>query len=394
MRSTRTSDATKRWRSALASQSSAELIRALDDPSPEVARAAIHRLAEVDPRSAATALRARLLDADPSLAAEIATVLRGLGDAGVTELAIAGLRGEPYSQRVAAARALTALGERRAIDELRAALRDEIAAVRVASLDALAQIAHGEGVGRDCARLLADTDALVRTAAVRAVARTAPRAGTMLATAAADPDRVVRVEVARHLAGLPERVATALLTDPDLRVREAAVQAAGAGQTPLLAAILADDPAGDVRRAAARTLGTVGDARAAELLVRGIDDSDAMVRAAVLRALERLLTRAGAIRRLRRELQSPQPLRRRAGLYALARLNADGADLDLQRLVGDIDPDVRLALVHTADALMRDPTSLTRRLAADPDFTVRHAAEMWLLRTASADQQGKLTYDE
>ncbi len=361
-----------------------ELTESLDDPSPEVARAAVKRLAEVDGRRSAAALRTRLLDAQPSLVREIAATLKRLGDNLAVDLALAGLGEQRYTRRLAAATALGALADPRAAEPLRAALHDEIAGVRAAALTALGAIGPDPYAAADCARLLSDSEAHVRISAVRAVARTARRPGAMLARAAQDGDRLVRLEVARHLAGLPEQAARTLLGDEDLRIREAAAKAAGMRQVGLLAMLLVDDPGADVRTAAAQTLGSLGDPRIAEVLIPGVDDSDAVVRAAVLRALVHVVKRAGAIRRLSHELGSERPVRRRASVYALARLEALESGEEVARLVSDPDPDVRLALIHTAGVLQRDPDGLIRRLANDHDKHVRGSAENWLARHPAA----------
>ncbi len=381
-------DATERLRAVLASQSRSELVQSLDDPSPGVARAAIRRLADIDGEYAAPELRARLLRADLSLVVDIASALRRIGDDRAIDLALAGLRDELYTRRLAAALALGALGDVRAAGALRGALHDEIAGVRRAALGALADIGADADTARDCARLLSDPDAHVRIAAVRAVTRTASRPGAMLAPAADDEERLVRLEVARHLGALPEHAATALLADPDLRVREAAAQAAGSGQAGQLATALLEDPASDVRQAAARTLGSLDDERLADLLVPGLEDPDAIVRAAVLRALEQLLRRDGAVRRLCDELGSVRPERRRASLYALAHLGTPDASEQVRRLAADPDPDVRLALLQTADALMPDPEGLIHDLTSDPDGAIRDGAELRLLRGFGERESG------
>jgi HEAT repeat protein len=124
----------------------------------------------------------------------------------------------------------------------------------------------------------------------------------------------------------------------------------------------------------------VGDQRVADLLVPGLEDRDPLVRVAVLRALAGLLTQEGAARRLRIELAGERPQRRRAALYALARLSARAPEPELWGITDDPDPDVRLALIHSAAALCEEPEPLVRQLAADSDPSVRQAAEMWLLR--------------
>jgi HEAT repeat protein len=376
----RSADATDRLRAVLATRSASELTASLDDSSPEVARTAIRRLAELEGARAAPELRARLLSSDLAVVADIAKALRRLGDGSAVELAIGGLRGEPYTGRLAAARALGALGDARAAQALGGALHDPIAGVRVAALGALADIGPDTGAAEDCARLLSDPDAHVRIAAVRAVARTAARPGALLERSAGDRDRLVRLEVARHLGGLPDEAASALLADRDLRVREAAARAAGSRQVGQLAVLLAEDPASDVRHAAAATLGKLADQRIADILVPGLEDPDAIVRAAVLRALVDRLTRSGAISRLCGELGSGRPERRRASLYALSHLQAREFAADVGRLVDDPDPDVRLALLQVADGLLPDPEPLIRYLEADTDAAVRDAAENWLVR--------------
>lgn len=182
------------------------------------------------------------------------------------------------------------------------------------------------------------------------------------------------------MGGLPDHAASGLLADRDLRVREAAARAAGSGQVGQLAALLAEDPASDVRQAAAATLGKLADQRTADILVPGLDDPDAIVRAAVLRALVERLTRSGAISRLCGELGSERPERRRASLYALSHLQARESTADVGRLVDDPDPDVRLALLQVADALLPDPEPLIYYLAADTDAVVRDSARNWLVR--------------
>lgn len=379
----RRTDATSRLRAVQASRSAQELIASLDDPSPEVVRAGIGRLAELEGPRAADPLRARLLDADLSVVADFARALKRIGASGVVETATTALGDERYARRLAAIRALGALGDQRAATHLRTALDDEVAGVRAAALDALAKLGAGTNVGTDCALLLTDPVPQVRIAAVRAVARLVTHPGELLVAAADDRDRLVRLEVAKHVAGLPEGSAQALLADPNIRVREAAAASAGIRQLGALAARLIEDPAPDVRRACAHTLGAMNDRRVADVLVPGLEDPDALVRAAVLRALERLLRSEGTARRLCDELAGERPERRRAAVYALARLKARAVEREVSRLADDPDPGVRLALINSADALYENPEPLMRYLATDADQAVGEAAAMWLLRARS-----------
>ncbi len=375
-------DATQRLRAVQAARSPEELTESLGDPSPEVVRAAIDQLIALEGETAATALRARLFDVDLSLVADIANGLRRIGDREAFDVATAALGDHRYSRRLAGVRALAALGNKRAAESLRTMLDDEVAGVRAAALDAVVRLGQhaGAGASADCARLLSDPAPYVRIAAVRAVARVATRPGELLAAAAEDEDRLVRLEVAHHAAGLPERSAKALLEDVDARVRETAARAAGTRELGALAVALTHDPAPDVRRASAHTLGVMRDERVADVLVPGLEDTDALVRAAVLHALEDLLTRVGAVRRLCDELASERTDRRRASVYALAHLGTRDSSPALSRLAHDPEPDVRLALVQSAAALFEDPGRLMRYLSSDADAEVRQAAEMWLLR--------------
>jgi HEAT repeat protein len=373
-------DATQRLRAVLATQAASQLIGSLDDPSPDVARAAIRRLAALDGQRAVPELIARLLDAELPVVAELAAALRRLGGTQAVELAIAGLSDASYKRRQAAALALAAFGDVRAVHGLRATLDDEIAGVRIAVLGAVAKIGADGDAQRDCARLLLDPDAHVRIAAVRAVARMRFPFGTQLARLADDRERLVRLEVARHLAVLPDGAAARLLADSELWVREAAARGAGRRDMASLAWLLANDPAGEVRHAAASTLGRLGGEQVFEQLAAGLEDTDAIVRAAALRGLVELHARVGTIVRLRRELSSRRPERRRACLFALAHLQARDAAAEVERLAEDPVPDVRLALVNVAERLLDDPERVIRPMAADADPGVSGSAGNWLVR--------------
>jgi len=115
---------------------------------------------------------------------------------------------------------------------------------------------------------------------VRAVGRlVTTHPGDMLAPTAEDEDRLVGLEVARHAARVPEPAANALLADSDLRVREAAARAAGVRELGALSVLLTEHPASDVRRAASHALGLMRDERIADVLIPGLEDRDALVRA-------------------------------------------------------------------------------------------------------------------
>ncbi|MGB8881357.1 MAG: HEAT repeat domain-containing protein, partial [Solirubrobacteraceae bacterium] len=133
-------DTTQRLRAAEAAVSPEELTAALDDPSPEVARVAMRRLVGLLGAGAAAALRARVLRVDLSLVADFTKALQRIGDDEVLGIATTALQDERSTRRLAAIRALGALADRRAVQQLRAALDDDVGGVRAAALDALAQL--------------------------------------------------------------------------------------------------------------------------------------------------------------------------------------------------------------------------------------------------------------
>ncbi|MDF9816615.1 HEAT repeat protein [Streptomyces sp. SPB162] len=136
---------------------------------------------------------------------------------------------------------------------------------------------------------LDDADIEVRIETVRALLSV--DAVDVLARAAADPSREVRVAVAKGLGtvdgGLP--TLKGLIQDGDVLVRAAALEAlAGAGCPPPLdsaAAAALDDPAWQVRRGAAAALGAADPVLALPALLAAVRDPHADVRKAVVLAL-------------------------------------------------------------------------------------------------------------
>lgn len=358
----------------------AALTQALHDSSPEVARAAIRRLVELEGSGAAAPLRAALLDADVALVADLAKALHGLGDANAVELALGSLTDEPYTHRLAAVIALGICGDRDTRPSLCRALGDQISAVRAAALQALMRLGPDHEAVQQAVPLLRDPSAQVRLAAVRMIAGHHPAPATALATVVEDPDPEVRAAVAGHLEVLNEADARRLLADTEMGVRCQAVCNAGSEYLDALGKLLTDEDRGDIRCATARALGSIGGARAAEELIAGIEDRDSVVRACVLHALEQAVTRAGAIERLARELESLHARRRQASLYALARLEAGERDALIWKLADDTDLDVRLTVVQTADALLAEPEPLLMYLRTDPNVEVRESAERRLAK--------------
>jgi HEAT repeat protein len=358
-----------------------DLLAASEDPSPEVAMAALELLGRRGTPHEAAALRARLLDADPGLVPAIARALRALGDREAVTVCTRALDDPAVNRRLAAARALAVIADPSVADALRAATADPISGVRYAALQALARLGASPASAEACARALHDTSPAVRMAGLRALARvTGEPRGYIDDALITDPDTEVRRELARLTARLVPVHAASLLSDRAYRVRAVAARHAGRRARDRLVAMVIDDPAPKVRLEAARALAALADPVTLDALIAAQADSDALVRAAALRGLEGALSREQLVARLAEELSSSDAGRRVAALYALARLRAVEAEPHLRDLLADPDPAVRMALVGTAEALASRPRELMSELARDPSKAVRGAAESRLMR--------------
>jgi succinate dehydrogenase/fumarate reductase flavoprotein subunit/HEAT repeat protein len=243
---------------AEANPSLAELQSYLADPDPQVRRAAVVTLTEIVPDGAGLALAGAAQDA------------RGP----VRHAAVAGLR-----ELAGVLPASDAMKQ-----ELTAAAGSPDAVVRAAVLDVLRQLRAGEVA--TFAAALADPDRRVRLEAVRGLV-SLTEAG-LVAGAAGDASREVRVAVAEGLGALRGGPATAALrqltADADPLVRAAAFRAAGAVGCPApldtLAAGALRDPAWQVRVGAAQALAAAGP----RLALAGLGDAAADPHADVRKA--------------------------------------------------------------------------------------------------------------
>lgn len=270
-----------------------QLLSAAGDPTPEVARAALKRLAKLGTPAEAPALRELLFAGDLSLTRDIARTLRALDDGATVDARLGAPEHPDYKHRIAALHMLELFADPSTADKVRAALRDPVGGVRAAALGALGRVGLELATARACAALLGDELPYVRIAAVHALA-SLPQAGELLRIATTDSDRQVRCELAGHSHMLGADAARALINDCDPHVREAAVRAAGIVELSDLRRSLTDGPRSDVRLAAAQVLGRLGDQRAVAALITALADPAALVVAASLHALEQLLPgRAG-----------------------------------------------------------------------------------------------------
>jgi HEAT repeat protein len=220
---------------------------------------------------------------DWSVRRAAAEALGKIGDAGAVEPLVEALKDGDKNVRAAAVKALGEIGDPRAIEPLVAVWRASVGALPEAATVALGKI----GDPRAVEPLVA---ALPHPAAKAALGTIGAPAVPGLVAALRDGNPRVRRAAAEVLAdvGTPDNT--------DLRVRHAIamedwdkVVAMGEPAIALLELALADKDLGDeVRAAAARSLGKIGDPHAAGPLVAALRDDRQPVRAASAAALTKL----------------------------------------------------------------------------------------------------------
>jgi HEAT repeat protein len=351
-----------------------DLLSATLDPSPEIVRFALRRIATIGDRSSAPVLRDRMLVADISLVRDFARALAALGDDEARLVAAKALREGDSTARMTAAAALEELATADEVDLLTEAVRDSRAAVRRSALRTLG--GSGEADWQVCAAALSDADASVRAAAVSSVANLAPDPAERLSGVASDRAVEVRRAAAAVASKLAPHDAVRLLSDPDRAVREAAVRSSGARQAAALTGVLSGDRVGEVRREAARRLGELDPDTSVGALIGAVADPDPQVRVVAVDSLQALLGRRGLIDRFIGELDDPDPKRRRAVIYALTRLRAREAGDALAARCDDPDPETRIAMIHFAGEVLGRECPLIDRLAVDPEPAVANAARI------------------
>lgn len=372
-----TADPTTRVRAVESAEDLATLLAAAEDSSPDVARAALHRIAAVCGPEACEPLRELLWSCDLSIARDVVRALRQLGDTRLRDEALAGLRDPLYLPRLVAVWVLEALGDSGVVESVEPLLSDEVSGVRASAAEALVKLRRDGRSAQACAALLADPEPDVRRRAVGAIGRCAGPIETVLAPIVGDPNPLVRREAAMLASRLPRNDAVALLHDRDVQVRVAACRRAGRRETVELCDVLRRDNDAEVRLAAAHTLGGLAMVETVPALIDALGDRAPVVRAASLWALTEMLDRGELLAKLSAQLEDRDPRRRRTALYTLQHLRAAEVSLPAQ-LLRDPDPDVRLAVAHVAPALGRDARQHLEVLLGDPDAEVRHAAELAL----------------
>jgi HEAT repeat protein len=354
------------------------LLEAVDDPSRDVAKAALDRLARLGGAAEAAELRRRLLRLDLGLVAACAATLRALQDGEAAGVAASGLRDRSPTVRIAAAIALRELASPATAADLRRALGDPIAGVRRAAVEALGALGPSVVNADACARLVDDPSADVRSAAVTTLLSITNDPERSVQGRIDDPAPRVRVALARGANRLRSSLVVGLECDDDADVREQTAWTLAAHPrrqlVPLLMTLATADPSWQVRRAACRALGSAGDARARPALVHSLTDVHGLVRAAGLRALTEIFG-DGLADALCEELSSLEENVRRAVVYACVDARLPDAGPRIGRLAADPEPAVRIAVTHALAALRPAGWAETlETLTADAEVDVRHAA--------------------
>jgi succinate dehydrogenase/fumarate reductase flavoprotein subunit/HEAT repeat protein len=266
-------------------------------------------LALVDSQPSLAVLEPYLVDPDVTVRRAAVSVLTEVVPAGF-EFALVRAMADSAVRDVAAAGLLELVEVVPASAELREAL--ELSPARAVALEVLWALKLG--TASVYAAGLESADVEVRLAAVRGLV--ALREDSLLAVAAEDSAREVRVQVARGTTDVA--VLVALSGDADLLVRAAALEAARRVGWPEVlssrAVELIGDPAWEVRVGVAWALSS------AELVVGMVEDSNLDVRKAAVRALSRWGAEAGVVLGLKRALDDSDADVRAYARMALERL--------------------------------------------------------------------------
>ena len=235
------------------------------------------------------------METDPNMDVRLAALM-ALQSLGFEELVQILLNHEDLKMRRAAAIALNALRDPRAVDPFVHVLTtDEDALVRVEVARGLAYIGKDQAEEQLLQAATSDEDASVREAAVRSLGmlNTAWTAQGLVPIVGSDPDSLVREASAWALGEIKEAVALRPLIrarseDVEESVRQAAEDALGKWTSAQLLSILQESEGATERAAAAQLLGEGEYVEAIPALSNALHDSDEGVRLAALAALERI----------------------------------------------------------------------------------------------------------
>lgn len=283
--------------------------------------------------------------------------------------------------RVAAAEALGALGDKRAIQLLvQATLRDPAGQVRAHAAEAVAKL-EGAGAIDILIAALSDPDYATRIRALEAFESISLEDTSALEGALRDPNLEVRKRAALALerVGYVDKIA-AQLAEPDPELGQRAyvklVEIGRAGLVESLSAYLHHESF-QVRARVATAVGELGATRLGPFLLKSLEDPVWPVRAAIAEAIGRLRPE-GAVPALAKLLADAEEPVQEAAAHALTAYPAD----ELKKSVYDIVATfrkgnnlVRLHMILLATRIdMPEATEMLVQGARDPNANVRLAA--------------------
>ena len=247
--------------------------------------------------AAVEALCAVLDNRDPRVGWAAAEALGRIGDARAVESLIRAARNPDFFGRGMAIRSLGEIGDRRAVEPLLEFLNGEPEVIEgSAAATALGRIGERRAIPALVHAMESKNSSVWISAAEALAAFKDPRAVGPLLRVTTEPNHSLSEELSavETLGRLSATVAlvTVLAGDEDPSVREKAALLLGEvndrGAVAQLSKTLTNDRSDDVRRAAARSLGLIKDARARLPLVAALKSPDIWVRSTAARSLTQL----------------------------------------------------------------------------------------------------------
>lgn len=248
------------------------------------------------------------------------------------------------------------------------------------------QSGERESVVSALSEALRDPVASVRQAAVQALGNTKDSVAVraLMEVLRTDESPVVRRSAAWSLGEIADDLAIPALSDALTRDRDAEVRknaAAALGSidnpraTPALMQAVERDSEASVRREAAESLSEIADPAATDVLIRVLDrDDDAGVRRAVIEAIHHMQG-VRAVPAVSRALRDAEPEVRRAAAEALGSMEDDDAVPALIAVARDPDSEVRQAVISSLGSLSdRRAVPTFAAALSDTDVEVRRAA--------------------
>lgn len=279
-------------------------------------------------------LKAALQDSDPLLRASAAYALGRSGEPASAAALLIALTDKDAAVRSEACRALGALRAKQSVAALPVA--DNAVVVRMAALAALGKIATPQAITILEKRFAAEKKTALKALVLRCLRRAKAKISPSMQHALRDPEVEVRREFLRWLAvageanSLPESTFAPLLKDDSALIRRAAISAVARvcpATTAALILPLLTDADHTVRRTAALTLGKVGDTQTHAGLVLLFEDSSRLVRRAAAQALVEQVARGACpkeavVALAKKTLDDPNPRTRLEGVYLLGALKS------------------------------------------------------------------------